>query len=175
MFTQPQLRSAFRIIAIACTSWVLACRPAQPPTPPPEPTVHIPAVVEVAPKPPEIQWQEHGPGVIERSEREGRPIFLYITAPGCERCDTVQNDTLTDRRVVQKLNERFISVKLNLADHVRLAGMLRLHLLPAIILLAQPGDMRVIVQGVIPPEKLLEVIDKAIPELKANEVWADVR
>lgn len=151
------LKSAWKITAIVCTSFILGCQHQESATPVGlnlEPTtVYISNVEEV----PSIEWHPIGPEILELAEE--RPIFALLTLEGCERCDILEETTLLDPQVVEKVNKEFIPIKLNLEDNLNIACYVRLRIVPGIVLLAKPKDIRVVIQGVVPPNELIKYMD----------------
>ena len=64
-----------------------------------------------------VAFTEYREGVIEELERNHRPYFLLFSAEWCHWCHEFGDNTLTDDRVAQYLNEHFTSVFIDADVH----------------------------------------------------------
>ena len=57
-----------------------------------------------------IDWYPWGPEALERARRENKPVFLSIGYASCYWCHVLARTTFADRRVIETLNEHFVSI-----------------------------------------------------------------
>ena len=61
----------------------------------------------------EIQWQPWSEGAFARSESEGKPILLSISAVWCHWCHVMDETSYSDERVIANINEHFVPVRVD--------------------------------------------------------------
>ena len=60
-----------------------------------------------------VDWFPWGPEALERSRREGKPIFLSIGYAACHWCHVMERESFEDEEVARILNEGFVPVKVD--------------------------------------------------------------
>ena len=60
----------------------------------------------------EISWMKYDVGLAKAKE-EGKHVFIDFTAKWCGWCKKMEGSTFVDPRVVQMLNDNFVSVKVD--------------------------------------------------------------
>ncbi|MDJ0765177.1 MAG: thioredoxin domain-containing protein [Myxococcota bacterium] len=60
-----------------------------------------------------VDWYPWGNAAFERSQQEGKPIFLSIGYATCHWCHVMAQDSFEDLRVAELLNKSFIPVKVD--------------------------------------------------------------
>ena len=60
-----------------------------------------------------IHWREWGPDAFSLADKEGKLIFLDISAKWCHWCHVLDRTSLSDPRVIRMLNEDFIPVRVD--------------------------------------------------------------
>src|SRR3989442_6528629 len=69
-----------------------------------------------APSTSKVRFVEHSPAAFDAAHREGKPVFLLISAVWCYWCKYFEQQVLTDAEVSKYLNQHYVSV---FADHDR--------------------------------------------------------
>ncbi|MEE8506647.1 MAG: DUF255 domain-containing protein [Kiloniellales bacterium] len=57
-----------------------------------------------------IDWYPWGPEALERARRENKPVCLSIGYASCYWCHVLARTTFADRRMIETLNQRFVSI-----------------------------------------------------------------
>jgi hypothetical protein len=60
-----------------------------------------------------VDWYPWGEEAFERARREDKPIFLSVGYSTCYWCHVMERESFSDEGIARKLNEGFVSVKLD--------------------------------------------------------------
>ncbi len=60
----------------------------------------------------EVHWVEDYAHAKQLSQKEHKPIYVFISAPECPWCEKLEKTTLKDKEVIQLLNDKFIALHL---------------------------------------------------------------
>jgi uncharacterized protein YyaL (SSP411 family) len=104
-----------------------------------------------------VRFVEHSPAAFEAAQREGKPVFLLISAVWCYWCKYFAQQVLADAEVSKYLNQHYVSV---FADHDRRPDLVRRYArgLPMIVLFAPDGRVRQSFAGVLKKDDFLSVV-----------------
>src|SRR5579864_1815929 len=61
----------------------------------------------------EIRWRAWSPAVFADARASGRPILLSLSAIWCHWCHVLDETTLSDERVIARLNADFVPVRVD--------------------------------------------------------------
>src|SRR5262245_13447723 len=94
-----------------------------------------------------VRFVEHSPAAFEAAQREGKPLFLLISAVWCYWCKYFEQQVLADAEVSRYLNQHYVSI---FADYDRRPDLVRKYVrgLPMIVLFAPVGRVRQSLVGV---------------------------
>lgn len=100
-------------------------------------------------------WKE----ALEKAEKEGKPIFLDISASWCGPCKMLKINTFSDAEVGKYYNENFINVLIDgeKGEGPFLAGKYRISGYPTMIYLNSKGEIIARTSGYKDPEVFLEM------------------
>ena len=108
-------------------------------------TFFLAAVLLAAALPPsaaaaaDIRWQSWSPQVLEQARTANKPVFLYLEAVWCHWCHVMQQTTLADAGVRERLAQDFIAVRVDHDANPLLANRYRDYGWPALIFFAPDG------------------------------------
>jgi uncharacterized protein YyaL (SSP411 family) len=113
-----------------------------------------------------IRYVEHSPEAFERARREGKPVFLLISAVWCYWCKYFERNALETPEVADYLNRHYVSV---FVDHDRRMDVARRHLrgLPMVVLFDPDGRVRQSFAGALRKEDFLSVLKRVEGEARA--------
>ncbi|MGF1643466.1 MAG: thioredoxin domain-containing protein, partial [Thiotrichales bacterium] len=60
-----------------------------------------------------VHWQDWGPGVLERAQREQKLILVSVGYFACHWCHVMQRESFANAEIAARLNRDFISVKVD--------------------------------------------------------------
>ena len=97
-----------------------------------------------------VRFVEHSPAAFDAAQREGKPVFLLISAVWCYWCKYFEQQVLADAEVSKSLNQHDLSVY---ADYDRRPDLVRKYVrgLPMIVLFGPDGRVRQSFAGVLNP------------------------
>lgn len=109
-----------------------------------------------------VRFVEPSPAVFDAARREGKPVFLLISAVWCYWCKYFDQQVLQDAEVSRYLNQHYLSV---FADHDRRPDLVRKYArgLPMIVLFGTDGQVRQSFAGVLKKDDFLGVVRNVVP------------
>ncbi len=94
----------------------------------------------------------------EKGPRAGRPLFLFFRAPWCYFCRKMQRQVFSDPAVAERLNRRFLAVKIDVTRQRRLAEVYQVAYLPTSIFLSPQGKPVLTLRGFLSSQRLLAAL-----------------
>ena len=86
-----------------------------------------------------VKWYAYDEG-LSLGEKKGKKIFMYFWADWCKICELMEKETLTKPKIIQYLNENFISIKVNSDAEKVLATSYLVRGLPTMWFLEKSGE-----------------------------------
>lgn len=120
-----------------------------------------------APKASAVEWQSYGPAALQRARREGKPLFLLITATWCQWCHTYERESLYHPEVAALLNSRYVPVWVDFDQRPDVAAHFPGRGLPRTVILNPAGGFEASVEGFIPRAQLHANLQKTLQLLAA--------
>lgn len=117
--------------------------------------VEQPPAPEVVPAK-EIKWVKDLEKGRAAMKRDNRPMFLYVTAPGCLYCEQMKQDVFTQRFFVDELNRKYTPVEINGREHKSITERLQIKMFPAIAIVHPSGKVVEIARGYRTSPELLK-------------------
>ncbi len=108
-----------------------------------------------------VAWWDNKKVAVEEAKKSGLPIYTLITDDeNCPHCDKTENELLTDIRIITMLNEKFISVKIDIDDYDGKTSII--HGYPVHVFFKHDGKYIGRVMGFRPIEKFIEVLEQVV-------------
>ena len=100
-------------------------------------------------------WQE----ALELAEKEGKPIFLGISASWCSSCKKLKAKTFTDTEVAGFYNAQFINVNFDgeKGEGIKLVEKFKVEKYPSLIFVNAEGKVISQTEGYKNPKQLIEI------------------
>lgn len=118
----------------------------------------------------DINWQSSYQEALAVSKTENKPIMVIFTADWCVFCKKLENQTLTDPKVIRLINNNFVAVKIDKDKNPQIAKDFQVQGIPDIYFLA-PYDsgktnIDVIARqlGFIKPENFIPGLESMISQ-----------
>lgn len=112
----------------------------------------------------EIFYTSIDPG-IQEAKNQSKPVFLYFRSETCYWCIRFEEEALSDKRVIDLLNERFVLVSIDQIRQENVALNLGVRSTPYMIFFTKDGEEITRVPGYLPTEDFLLKLNELIKEL----------
>ena len=114
-----------------------------------------------------VRFREYSPEAFETARREGKPVFLLISAVWCYWCKYFHQNTLGSDEVSTYLNRNYLSI---FVDYDRHTDLTRKYArgLPTIVLFDPDGQVRQSFAGVLKKEDFLDVLNRVANDVRTN-------
>ncbi len=105
---------------------------------------------------------------LKRSKAENKLVFIDFYATWCSPCKWMEETTLSDKRVVKILNEKYITIKVDIDDFegFEIKEQFEVQTLPTLIFLNSNGEMIKRFNETMGTEKFLNVIENQSANVK---------
>lgn len=124
--------------------------------------VQLPAIAQgpLSAKPaPKVRWNESIPNAMKQHRESGRPIVIYVTADYCGFCKKMEREAWSDPQVVRRIQDGFVTLKVDAEQHPELLKRLGVEGLPTTILFNSQGEQVQALSGYTRSETLIESLD----------------
>ena len=133
---------AAALLAAAASPLAAAEPPEQEPAPEAEAVV---AVTDAAPpaetKTDAIAWRSDLRTAHAASVKTGKPLLILFGAEWCVYCHKQTDETLSDPKLIARVNGEFIPVRLDFDEHAKVAEVLEVETLPQAVILSPKADL----------------------------------
>lgn len=109
-------------------------------------------------------WQPWSAASFEQAKAQGKTVFLYLEAVWCHWCHVMQQETLADPQVQEKLAQHYVAVRVDHDANPLLADRFRDWGWPALIFLAPDGTEIVKRAGYISPPAFARLLDAIVAD-----------
>jgi thioredoxin-related protein len=79
-----------------------------------------------------VVWRDYEEGMAF-AEKTNKPIMITFLSDRCRYCNLMEKKTFSDREVVRALNEKFVSIKVDVSRNAMLARMYGATYLPTTV------------------------------------------
>jgi len=116
----------------------------------------------------EIIWHTYKDG-LALGNAESKKIFLHLYTNKCHYCRVMQEKTFVDNGVINLLNDKFISIKINLTEDPSLRSQFPAPGVPMSWFMENNGDKIGARPGYLPPEQFVALLQHIIDEKYKNQ------
>lgn len=117
---------------------------------------------------PSIPWQPSFPLALEMARKEGKPVFLYMSAAWCTICRRVERDSFSDPEVVSSLGS-FVPVAVDIDQYPWVGRRYNVAAVPAFLVLDGRGQIRSFAFGFQEPDAIITMLNSAASEATPRE------
>jgi thioredoxin-related protein len=105
-----------------------------------------------------VVWRDYEEG-IAFAKKTNKPIMITFLSERCRYCNLMEKETFSDREVVRALNEKFVSVKVDVRRNAMLARMYGATYLPTTVFITPQEEGIGKIIGYRSPDDLLPVLE----------------
>lgn len=107
-----------------------------------------------------IDWQPTvDDGWIAATEQQ-RPLLLFVTKPRCSYCDKLKAETLSDARVVDRIDANYVAVHVASKDAPKLVQHFQIKAYPTTLVVSPDAQLLTSIRGFLGPEEFLRRLDQ---------------
>jgi thioredoxin-related protein len=118
----------------------------------------------------EVDWRADYNAARKEAAEKGLPIVLDFGYEGCQFCRKLDATTFRNAEVVKRLNDRFVTLRIDIQRDPALSEKLGLQLFPTVVFASPEGHILGKIEGYQEPGQFQENLDKVL-ELVANPEW----
>lgn len=107
---------------------------------------------------------------INEAKNQSKPIFLYFRSETCYWCIRFEEEALSDKRVIDLLNENFILISIDTFKQKNAALNLNVRSTPFMIFFNKEGEEISRIPGYLPTGEFLVQMDKVIADTRLNRI-----
>ena len=105
-----------------------------------------------------VTWRDYEEG-IAFAKKTNKPIMITFLSERCRYCKRMEKNTFTDLAVVKTLNEKFVSIKVDVKSNANLARMYGATYLPTTVFITPQEEGIGKIIGYRSPHDLLVVLE----------------
>ena len=95
---------------------------------------------------------------LQKSETSDKQVFAVFESDTCTYCHQLRQNTLNDAQVMEKLNESYVVVIINVNDSPEIASKYNVYSTPTMLILDSEGNELKSIEGYYGPEDLIKMI-----------------
>ncbi|QLD90434.1 thioredoxin domain-containing protein [Natronomonas salina] len=105
-----------------------------------------------------VDWREWGQEAFDVADRTGKPVLCSLTAPWCEWCETMDEESYSDPKLAAHVGESFVPVRVDVDRHPRVRERYNMGGFPTTVFLTPGGE---VLSGAtyLGPDGLRQVLD----------------
>ena len=95
---------------------------------------------------------------LQKAKTSDKQVFAVFESDTCTYCHQLRQNTLNDAQVMEKLNESYVVVIINVNDSPEIASKYNVYSTPTILILDNEGNELKSIEGYYGPEDLIKMI-----------------
>lgn len=105
-----------------------------------------------------VDWHEWGQEAFDVADRAGKPVLCSLTAPWCDWCARMDEETYSDPKLAANVGESFVPVRVDVDRHPRVRERYNMGGFPTTVFLTPAGE---VLSGAtyLGPEGMRQVLD----------------
>lgn len=88
-----------------------------------------------------VDWHEWGSEAFEAAERAGKPVLCSLTAPWCEWCHRMDEESYSDPKLAANIGERFVPIRVDVDRRPRIRERYNMGGFPTTVFLTPDGEV----------------------------------
>ena len=94
----------------------------------------------------------------EIASQQNKSVLLVLSSDTCHWCDQLKKDTLNDSRVIEKLDQKYVTAIVNVDKQPDIAKTFNAVGTPIVMLFDNNGTQKARIDGYCGPEELMEYL-----------------
>lgn len=95
---------------------------------------------------------------LQKAKTSDKQVFAVFESDTCTYCHQLRQNTLNDAQVMEKLNESYVVVIINVNDSPEIASKCNVYSTPTMLILDSEGNELKSIEGYYGPEDLIKMI-----------------
>lgn len=95
---------------------------------------------------------------LQKAKTSDKQVFAVFESDTCTYCHQLRQNTLNDAQVMEKLNESYVVVIINVNDSPEIASKYNVYSTPTMFILDSEGNELKSIEGYYGPEDLIKMI-----------------
>lgn len=95
---------------------------------------------------------------LQKAKTSDKQVFAVFESDTCTYCHQLRQNTLNDAQVMEKLNESYVVVIINVNDNSEIAGKYNVYATPTMLILDNEGNELKSIEGYYGSEDLIKMI-----------------
>lgn len=95
---------------------------------------------------------------LQKAKTSDKQVFAVFESDTCTYCHQLRQNTLNDAQVMEKLNESYVVVIINVNDSPEIASNYNVYSTPTMLILDSEGNELKSIEGYYGPEDLIKMI-----------------
>ncbi|HYG51852.1 MAG TPA: DUF255 domain-containing protein [Flavobacteriales bacterium] len=120
-----------------------------------------------------INWLKWEQASFDLAQKTNKPIFLDVGTEWCTACNWMEEDTYTDKTVIDILNKEFVCIKVDAEAQPDVGERYLDWGWPALIFMTSKGEQVQALQGNRPPKKFIPIIENIYKKHKSGKLKAE--
>ena len=92
-------------------------------------------------QPRDISWFNDFYSAETQSRQTGKPMFVYLTAPGCTYCEIMKREAFQQLQFIDEINNEFVAVQMNGREQREIAERFQVRMYPTIAIVKPNGEV----------------------------------
>ncbi|MBM4241903.1 MAG: DUF255 domain-containing protein [Euryarchaeota archaeon] len=105
-----------------------------------------------------LNWTHDLNKALKEAKNTNKPIMIDFYSAGCSWCQKLDEETFSDPRVVEKLSQNYILVKIDLNNNPELAAQYQVYAVPTLVFLDVTGQEIKRQEGYLNPDEFLSIL-----------------
>ena len=95
---------------------------------------------------------------LQKAKTSDKEVFTVFESDTCTYCHQLRQNTLNDAQIMDKLNESYVVVIINVNDNPEIAGKYNVYSTPTMLILDSEGNELKFIEGYYGPKDLINMI-----------------
>ncbi len=124
---------------------------------------------------PTIHWLRSASEAAKAASASGRPILVYVRSASCGYCDLLQRNVWEDPRVIRRIQDGFVPLKLTQEENREQLAVLDVKAFPSVLVFSSSLEYMFRIDGYVDAAEFLKRIERSDARIAALPDSGDTR